>query len=190
MPTAISWPAVDPSSSGCRAEESTVSSRGGWCWARLHSDRPGEVLKVGQEKGVFRQRVLEGIYSITCGTTGTVCFNESTSVHSAGVCDKDECKRRCCKQKHQWHIINFAIWRHGWSQYDHILVFLFRGPFETMNTYMWCVHPVTTSQGEEYVFFFELCQLSDSWWMRPNLAPPTDLWSFAACSVRSDECGC
>lgn len=66
MPTAISCHSVDPSGSGCRA----VSSRGGWCLARSHSDLPGEVGKVGQEtEGCFSKERWKG--SITWSTTRT-----------------------------------------------------------------------------------------------------------------------
>lgn len=89
MPTAISCHSADPTAApGAEQPSRAVSSRGGWCRARSHSDQPEEVWKVGQEtEGCFGKRVLEGIYNLEHNQDfHTVCFDKTTLGHKA------ECK--------------------------------------------------------------------------------------------------
>lgn len=71
-------------------------------------------------------------------------------------------------------------------------MFVFHAPltFEGQTQWAWnceklCAQWLRYSEGSPLLFYGELCQLSDSWWMTPNLAPPTALWSFAVCSVKA-----
>lgn len=106
-----------------------VSSRGGWCRARLLSDGLGEVWKVGQEiDGCFGKRGLKRIYNLEHKQISlTVCFENSTSGHSAGGCQRRECQRTVTLGAH-YECTNFKTW------YNCTVVFVYHAPF---NLHAW-----------------------------------------------------